>query len=275
MLIDYTRTPEALGLEEADLVDLIPYPDWHWMAHAPSAVLPCPDVLAPLLEVLGGWEGSGKLAQLNKSWLALVDEWRTHESRVELNNADGAALAVVAARCRQLRYLTLCGSDCSRVTDEALCPLVEACPQLLAVDLVSCTKLTGAALRCIAESCPMLERLSGPLVGAISSGPSSSRVDPPTLSEGDLERSAAENVALFALAKGCSKLQALQLPRCLAPEAALTALFRGCTRLTRLELPGCHSLKDEALATLAERCGRNGVGAMVGVAGRALRVGGG
>ena len=277
-LLDYARTPDALGLADADQIDLIPYPAWHWMAHAPSAVLPCPDVLAPLLEVLGGWEGSGKLAQLNNSWRALVDEWRTHESRVELSNADGAALQVVALRCRQLRYLTIRGSNCSSVTDEALCSLVRVCPHLQAVDLESCDRVTGSALRCIAEHCPMLERLSAPLVGPPIL-PQSSRTEPLTMSEDDVERSAAEGDALHALAKGCTKLQALTLPRCLAPADGLAALFRGCTQLTRLELQLCHHLRDDLLVTLTERCehawGACGGSGWLPGSGGTRRVGGG
>ena len=92
-MVGSRATPSELGLEDGCQLDLVPYPQvtlrtrrtrrclgshatlacattavapfsspsvparspqWHWKAHAPSASIPYPDVLAPLLEALGG-----------------------------------------------------------------------------------------------------------------------------------------------------------------------------------------------------------------------------
>eukprot|EP00966_Prymnesium_polylepis_P198255 4594360-Prymnesium_polylepis.1 len=255
-LMDYARTPRMYGMEDEDLIDLVPYPAWHWMAHAPSAVLPVPDVLAPLLEVLGGWVGSGKLAQLNKSWRDLVDEWRKLESRVELANPDAAALAVVAARCKSLQHLALRGNDCERVTDDALCALVAACPQLQSIELESCHNLTPRSVRSIADHCHSLERLTGPKSNGHAAAQATRHSDPPAPppqgEQAVAEAAAAEKEALVALSRGCTRLSGLLLHRCVAPEEALRALFIGCCRLERLELPHCLGLNDACLAALAD-----------------------
>ncbi|KAL1504351.1 hypothetical protein AB1Y20_010757 [Prymnesium parvum] len=254
-VVDYTRTPGESRLEDDDMLELKAYPNWHWMAHAPSstcAALPCPDVLAPLLEVLGGWKGSGKLAQLNRSWRALVDEWRMHESVVQLTNADSAALSVVASRCKQLRHLTIDGTDCKHVTDKEMHALVLACPRLTALELESCTELSAHALRCIAEHCPSLEVLRGPRVraGALNG---STKADPSVLPS-DKARMLAEKEALTALGRGCAGLLTLALHCCVASIDGLNDLFRGCTRLKRLELPSCYFLSNELIVVLAEFC---------------------
>lgn len=242
-LIDCKRSARDYELEDGDLLDLVVFPPWHWKAHAPSAAPPCPGVVAPLLEMLGGWEASGKLAQLNRSWLALVDAWRMGEGRIELTHADPAALAVIASRCTQLRHLTIHGSSCRQVTDEALSSLVVACPQLQAVELESCSELTPAVLRCIANNCPILEQLKWT---------QSLRAESATAPMDDA-RVLAERDALVALGSGCRNLRSLALHRCVAPTEGLQALFNGCGKLQQLELPDCHFLRDDSVATLVDR----------------------
>ena len=216
--LDYDQSPKELGLEDGDQLDLVPWPKWHWRAHAPSAVLPGgPDILSPLLDTLGGWEGAAKLARLNHSWLALVNAWRSDESRVELSNADASCLRVVAARCRQLRQLTVAGES---VLDEAILAVASACPHLQHVNLSGCNskELSAEAICSIAQHCPRLKELHTP--------------ERPALEAEEAEAVGAHELrALQALGVGCPELRQLVMTNCNAPTDGLLTLVRGCQRL--------------------------------------------
>lgn len=176
----------------------------------------------------------------------------------------------VAAHCRKLTHLALCGS---RVTDGALLSLACACPSLVTLEVRGCHLLSEAGFVAVASQLPRQTRLHLAQWRHVSDA----SVDLLAhkchrLTELDVsmcDRVGDEAVARAAsgfphlralLCYGVGRLQAPHLASsslemlCLSGSRALASPVLACPALLTLQMQNCKDLDAAALAALATSC---------------------
>lgn len=147
----------------------------------------------------------------------------------------GAAVIEIVRRCPQLNAIEL---DVS-LNDETLATIVGSCRELESFSIQNCPSLTIAAARALVSSCERLQRLD--------------------LRHGNDGFPSPEAVELIGCS--CPELRELLLsPRCYSDGStafgpALRAVARGCPRLDTLDVSDC-PLHADSIVDLASRCPR-------------------
>tara|TARA_B110001452_G_scaffold242393_1_gene225167 strand:+ start:213 stop:2873 length:2661 start_codon:yes stop_codon:yes gene_type:complete len=176
----------------------------------------------------------------------------------------------VAAHCRKLTHLALCGS---RVTDGALLSLACACTSLVTLEVRGCHLLSEAGFVAVASQLPRQTRLHLAQWRHVSDA-SVDLLARKCLRLTELDVSMCDRVGDEAVARAasgfpqlrtlsCYGVGRLQTPRlassslellCLSGSRALAAPVLACPTLHTLQMQNCKDLDAAALAALATSC---------------------
>jgi hypothetical protein len=192
------------------------------------------------------------------------------------NNVTDAGLLAVALNRALLK---LCLEGCSNLTDEGLEAIARYCPQLQDLDLSACDHLTDATLIALGQHCHNLHELNVSNFNMTDAGPQAIAAGCPlleviTLAPGDqltdtalialgqrchnlrelcITDASVTHVGVAIIAKGCSRLEMLNVQRCGNVSPAVEAVARCCRGLQDFHVPDA-VLSSEAALALAECC---------------------
>jgi F-box and leucine-rich repeat protein 2/20 len=124
-----------------------------------------------------------------------------------------------------------------KISHKGLCALAANLPGMTSIDLCLTSDVTRASVTAIAELCPALVKISL------------------TLGHQSTLDFVALNDSIFAIARGCRKLQTFSISFSNEVTDHSVAFLAGrCKELRSIKLYGCERVTDEAMKAVANRC---------------------
>ena len=164
-----------------------------------------------------------------------IDNKLLHTIDLSGNKVTDAGILMIAQGCPQLTDISL--RHCKKISDEGLLALAVNLPGMTSIDLCLTSDMTCAGVSAIAERCPALVKIS---------------LSAYCLSTSDL---VALNDLIFAIARGCPKLQTFSILFSNEITDHSVAFLAGrCKKLRSLTVYECERVTDEAMKAVANRC---------------------
>lgn len=141
--------------------------------------------------------------------------------------SDGTLLGMV--ECKRIERLTL--TNCCKLTDLSLQPLVDMNKSLLALDVTGLDQLTDRTLESVADNCLRLQGLN--VTGCKK----------------------LTDASIVAIARNCRHLKRLKFNNCVQlTDTAIMTIAANSTHLLEIDLYGLHNLESPAVTALLTSC---------------------
>lgn len=152
---------------------------------------------------------------------------RLNMSTLSTQVSDGTLMGM--ADCKRVERLTL--TNCSKLTDSSLQPLLEGNRSLLALDVTGLDQLTDITMMTVADHCLRLQGLNVTNCKKIS------------------------DASIVAMARNCRHLKRLKFNNCIQlTDTAILTVAANSTHLLEIDLYGLQNLESPSVAALLTSC---------------------
>lgn len=152
---------------------------------------------------------------------------RLNMSTLSVQVSDGTLMGM--QECKRIERLTL--TNCSKLTDASLKPLLDGNRSLLALDVTSLDQLTDLTMMTVADHCLRLQGLNVSNCKKIS------------------------DASIIAMARNCRHLKRLKFNGCVQlTDSAILTIAANSTHLLEIDLYGLHNLESPSIAALLTSC---------------------